>query len=49
MHFSMWPLSWAAACGAENVPLVGELGLVECAACRKVVARAEILAGRLSA
>lgn len=40
----MWPLLWQAACGAEDVALFGELGLVNCAECRTVVARAEILA-----
>lgn len=45
-HFSMWPLSWSAACGAEGfgVQLVGELGLVDCVECRQIVARAELLA-----
>lgn len=46
-HFSMWPLLWQAACGAERVSVTRELGLVECAACRSVVARAERL-GRAS-
>lgn len=43
-HFSMWPLLWQAACGAEGVALFGELGLVTCPACRLVVARAELMA-----
>lgn len=45
-HFSMWPLSWSAACGAEGFGVVLDttLALVECVECRKVVARAEILA-----
>ncbi len=47
-HYSMWPLLPVAACGAEDVIQVGELGLVDCQACRDVVARAEVL-GRSSA
>lgn len=43
-HFAMWPLMWGAACGAENVAVFGELGLVNCRECRAVVARAELLA-----
>lgn len=43
-HFAMWPLGWQAACGAENVALFGEIGLVNCPECRTVVARAEYLA-----
>jgi hypothetical protein len=39
----MWPLLWGAACGAQDVALFGELGLVNCPDCRAVVARAEIL------
>lgn len=42
-HFSMWPLLWSAACGAEGVSLTRELGLIDCADCRRVVARAERL------
>jgi hypothetical protein len=40
-HFSMAPLRWQAACGASNVLLTRELGLIECPACRSVVASAE--------
>lgn len=48
-HFSMWPLMWSAACGAENVALFGELDLVSCPACRSVVIRAEILGEQMGA
>lgn len=43
-HFALWPLTWQAACGAENVALFGERDLVNCAECLAVVARAEYLA-----
>lgn len=43
-HFAAWPLTWQAACGAENVALFGELGLVDCPECRAAVARSELLA-----
>lgn len=43
-HFSLWPLRWEAACGAQGVALFGELDLVTCPECRRVVVRAEILA-----
>lgn len=46
-HYSMRPLMWSAACGADGVRLTTELGLIECARCRSVVARAELL-GRAS-
>lgn len=40
----MWPLSEGAACGAKDVAVFGELGLVTCTCCLSVVARAELLA-----
>lgn len=43
-HFSMWPLLWQAACGAQGVALFGELDLVTCRECRATVARAEYMA-----
>lgn len=47
MHYSMWPLMWQSACGAENEAKTTELGLVDCEPCKRVVIRAEIL-GRAS-
>lgn len=46
-HYAMRPLMWQAACGAQDVTTTTELGLIDCAACRAVVARAERL-GRAS-
>lgn len=46
-HFAMVPRLWQGACGAENVLLTRELGLIDCPDCRAIVARAERL-GRAS-
>lgn len=45
-HYAVPPRTWAAACGAQNVLLFGELGLVDCPECRALVARSELLASR---